>query len=261
MNVDFYLDIDTPIHRLDGRTKILLFLFSFFSLVIFQDPRFILPIVLLILLINILARALVNIWRIRIMLTILTITSIVMWNVFASGETHLFWFVDLESLLYSLSRTMLILFMIISGMNLLSTTRNEELVLAMIKLGMPYRVGFAISTSLRMVPTISGSLYTISQAQRSRGLDLESGSIFERIRKYIPLLIPVFISTIRSTNVFGMALESKGFGAREDRTFYLQMDMGKNDYFVLAMGAVVLLTSLYLKLVLGYGSIQGLTLF
>lgn len=260
MNIDFYIDIDTPIHRLDGRTKILLFLFSFLALVLFEDPAYILPITLLILLQNFLARAWVNIWRIRILLTLLTVTSLIMWNVFASGETHLFWFVDLESLLYSIARTMLILFMIISGMNLLSTTRNEELVLGMIKLGLPYRVGFAISTSLRMVPTISQSIYTISQAQRSRGLDLESGNVLERIRKYVPLLIPVFISTIRGTNVFGMALESKGFGARDDRTFFLNMTMARRDYIMLAFSIAVVIFSLVINFQ-GYGDIAGLTKF
>jgi energy-coupling factor transport system permease protein len=260
MNIDFYLDIDTVIHRLDGRTKILLFLFSFIALVLFEDPLFILPIVLLILLENILAHAWVNLWRIRFLLLILTVTSIIMWNLFASGETHLFWFVDLESLKYSLARTMVMLFMIISGMNLLSTTRNEELVLGMIKLGMPYRVGFAISTALRMVPTISSSIYTISQAQRSRGLDLEGGNILERIRKYIPLLIPVFISTIRGTNVFGMALESKGFGARDDRTFYLHMEMAQRDYITLAFSIIVVIFCLYINF-LDYGNIAGLTKF
>jgi len=260
MNIDFYIDTDTVIHRLDGRTKILLFIFSFVALVLFEDPLFILPVALLILLENTLARAWVNIWRIRFLLLILSVSGVIMWNLFASGETHLFWFVDLESLQYSLARTMVILLMIISGMNLLSTTRNEELVLAMIKLGLPYRVGFAISTSLRMVPTISSSIYTISQAQRSRGLDLESGNILERIKKYVPLLIPVFISTIRSTNVFGMALESKGFGARDDRTFYLKMDMATRDYVTLTFTVAVVVFCLYINF-LDYGNIAGLTKF
>ncbi|MBU1682372.1 energy-coupling factor transporter transmembrane protein EcfT, partial [Patescibacteria group bacterium] len=112
MNIDFYIDIDTVIHRLDGRTKILLFVFSFVALVLFENPLFILPIALLILLESTLARAWVNIWRIRSLLLILTFSSVIMWNVFASGETHLFWFVDLESLEYSLARTMVMLWMI-----------------------------------------------------------------------------------------------------------------------------------------------------
>lgn len=260
MNIDFYLDLDTVIHRLDGRTKIFLFLASFLALVLFENPLFILPIAFLILLQNFLARAWVNIWRIRYLLFILTLTSVIMWNVFASGETNMFWFFDLESFLYSLSRTMLILLMIISGLNLISTTRNEELVLAMIKLGLPYRVGFAISTSLRMVPTIASSIHTISQAQRSRGLDLESGSILDRLRKFVPILIPVFISTIRDTNMFGMALESKGFGAKDERSFYLEMSQDRTDYFILAFCVLVVGICFYLRFA-GFGKIEGLTKF
>jgi len=191
---------------------------------------------------------------------LLTIAIILMWNFFASGETHLFLFFDLESLLFSLTRTMLILLMILCGVNLISTTRNEELVLGMIGLGLPYRVGFTISTALRLVPTIASSIYTISQAQRSRGLDLESGSILQRMKKYVPLLIPVFISTIRNTNTFGMALESKGFGAKKDRTFYLKLEMGNLDYFILAFGAFFSVVSIILD-IRGFGDITGLTRF
>jgi energy-coupling factor transport system permease protein len=110
------------------------------------------------------------------------------------------------------------------------------------------------------VPTIAASIYTISQAQRSRGLDLESGNIFERIKKYLPLLIPVFISTIRNTNVFGMALESKGFGARKDRTFYLQLNMRSTDYILLAASILFCAVAIYYN-ILGYGDIPGLTRF
>jgi energy-coupling factor transport system permease protein len=194
------------------------------------------------------------------LLIVLFISSVLMWNIFASGETDLFWFFDLESLLYSIARTMLIMLMILSGVNLISTTRNEELVLGMIRLGLPYRVGFTISTALRLVPTIASSIYTISQAQRSRGLDIESGNLFQRLKKYLPLLIPVFISTIRNTNVFGMALESKGFGARKDRTFYLTLHLHNLDYLVIGCGLVFSVLSVTLD-ILGYGSIPGLSRF
>ena len=145
-------------------------------------------------------------------------------------------------------------------MILISSTRNEELVNGMIKLGMPYRVGFSISTALRLVPTIAASTQTISQAQRSRGLDLDSGNIKERISKFLPLLVPVFISSIRSTNIFGMALESKGFGAREKRTYYLKLEMRKVDYIILAFSILFVIVSVVLA-IMGYGKIEGLTRF
>jgi len=260
METELYLDYNTVIHRLDPRTKLILFLYAFIGLVLYEHPLWMLPIALLILLQTALARAWINLWRLRYLLLLLTTWSLVLWNLFVGGDTPLFLFVSKESLLYSIARTMLVLLMIIAGVNLISTTRNEELVLGLIKFGLPYRVGFALSTSLRLVPTTADSLQTIAQAQRSRGLDLESGNVIERLRKWLPLLIPVFITTIRSTNIFGMALESKGFGARPQRTFYLQTKMHTLDWILLIVGGIITLVALYLNF-RGYGSIPGLHRF
>ncbi|MFP4346264.1 MAG: energy-coupling factor transporter transmembrane component T family protein [Anaerolineales bacterium] len=260
MDAEIYLDRDTFVHRLDPRTKLFLVLAFFVLLLYFEEPLWVLPFSILVLAWGAAARVLVNLRRIRYILVVLTLSSLLMWTLFSSGETDLFWILDVEAVKYAVSRTLVMLSLITTGMVLLSTTRNEELIIGMIKLGLPYRVGFAISTALRLVPTIASSTQTIAQAQRSRGLDLDSGNLLERLRKYVPLLIPVFVSTIRGTNTFGMALEAKGFGAREDRTFYLEPHLGRRDYLV--MGGLVLLFAVatYFK-VAGYGVIEGLIRF
>lgn len=260
MTSEIYLDLNTFMHRLDARTKLLLFILFFFAIIQFENPLWMLPVASLVFIQLVISRALVNLMRIRHVLVVMSISSVIIWNVFASGKTPLFWFIEYESLLWSLNRLLLVLQFITLGMVLISTTRNEELVMGMIRLGLPYRVGFAISTALRLVPTIAASAVTIGQAQRSRGLDIESGNILERVRKFLPLLIPVFISAIRSTNLFGMALESRGFGAQPKRTYFLQMKMKMADYLVLAFVLVFTLASIYLNL-LGYGSIPGLIRF
>ncbi len=260
MDSEIYLDNNSFIHRLDPRVKIIIFLLTFVAILLFENPLWMLPIMVLILIQLFVSGAVKNLRRIRYILIVLTVSSLILWNLFSTGETQLFWRISLESMLFAIARTMLMVLMISTGMILISSTRNEELINGMIKLGMPYRVGFAISTALRLVPTIASSTVTISQAQRSRGLDLESGSIFERIKKFLPLLVPVFISTIRSTNIFGMALESKGFGAREDRTFYLEFTMGTADYIVLTLSILFVLASIYFA-ISGYGRIDGLIRF
>ena len=260
MDSEIYLDRDTFIHRLDPRTKLFMMLTAFVVLLYFQDPLWVLPLSALIVVWGYLARSLVNLKRIRYILIVLTVSSLVMWTLFSGGETPWFWIFEVEAVKYSIARTLVMVSLITTGMILLSTTRNEELVIGMIKVGLPYRVGFAISTSLRLVPTIASSTQTIAQAQRSRGLDLDSGNLLERLRKYIPLLIPVFISTIRSTNTFGMALEAKGFGAREDRTFYLEPHLERSDYLVMAGVALFFIVVTYLKIA-GYGMIDGLIRF
>jgi energy-coupling factor transport system permease protein len=260
MDAEIYIDNNSFIHRLDPRVKIIVFLLTFVAILLFQNPLWMLPITILIIVQMIISGAYVNMRRIRYILIVLTVSSMVFWNLFSTGETQLFWRISVESMSFAIARTLLMILMISAGMILITTTRNEELVNGMIRLGMPYRVGFAISTALRLVPTIVSSTITISQAQRSRGLDLESGNLIQRIKKFLPLLVPVFLSTIRSTNIFGMALESKGFGAKEERTFYLVFEMDNADYAVLIFTIVFMLVSIYFA-ILGYGQIEGLVRF
>ncbi len=260
MDSEIYLDRDTVIHRLDPRTKIFMLMTAFVLLLYFYDPLWVLPLSLLVLIWGRVARSLVNLKRIRYILVVLTVSSLIMWTLFSGGETQLFWIFEVEAVKYSIARTLVMLSLITSGMVFLSTTRSEEMVTGMIRLGLPYRVGFAISTALRLVPTIVGSTQTIAQAQRSRGLDLDSGNVFERLQKYIPLLIPVFISTIRSTNTFGMALEAKGFGAEKERTFYLEPEFKRNDYIMMVCLVVLFGVVTYFKIA-GYGMIDGLIRF
>lgn len=260
MDAEIYIDNNSFIHGLDPRVKIILFLLTFVAILLFENPLWMLPITVLIVIQLIVSGALVNLRRIRYILIVLTVSSMILWNLFSTGETQLFWRFSVESMTFAIARTMLMILMISTGMILITSTRNEELVNGMIRLGMPYRVGFAISTALRLVPTIVSSTVTISQAQRSRGLDLESGNLLERLKKFMPLLVPVFISTIRSTNIFGMALESKGFGASDKRTFYLVFEMKKADYIVLVFAIVFMLVSIYFA-IMGYGKIEGLIRF
>jgi energy-coupling factor transport system permease protein len=260
MDSEIYIDNNSFIHRLDPRTKITIFLLTFVAILLYENPLWMLPVAFLVILQLVVSGSARNLLRIRYVLIVLSVSSLVLWNLFSKGVTPLFWFLKVESFSFAIARTLLMVLMICTGMILISTTRNEELVLGMIRMGMPYRVGFAISTALRLVPTIATSAETISQAQRSRGLDLDSGNVVERLRKFLPLLVPVFISTIRNTNIFGMALESKGFGAREKRTFYLKLQMHTADYLVLAFSVVFMVISVYLRLA-GYGMIQGLTRF
>jgi energy-coupling factor transport system permease protein len=260
MDQEIYLDRNSLFHRLDPRTKIFILLTVFVVVLYFEHPLWVLPTTILILLQGYFSKTLVNLKRIRPILIILTISSLILWTLFSRGKTHLFGPITVEALLYSFDRILVMTSLIIAGMVFLSTTRTEEFVLGMIRLGLPYRVGFAISTALRMVPTIFSSVSIIGQAQRSRGLDLDGGGLLDRLRKYLPLLVPVFVSTIRGTNVFGMALESKGFGARPKRTFFLNPQYGTADFIVIAFLVILFVVTTYFKIA-GYGRIPGLTRF
>jgi energy-coupling factor transport system permease protein len=91
-----------------------------------------------------------------------------------------------------------------------------------------------------MVPTIIGTAITVTEAQRSRGLDTESGGPLARLRTYIPLLVPIFLHTLRNTDQLAKALEARGFGARRARTSLLAIGFHARDAAALLLGSAVL---------------------
>ncbi len=256
MDPFLYLDRDTWVHRLDPRTKMLLLIGAFVLAFLFVNPLYGLVVLAMVLAFGYAAKSLVNLKRIWFILLMIAVMTVILWTLFGSGETPLFWLVEREALLYGIGAALRIDIMIVAGMIFLSTTRNEEIATGLVKLGIPYRFAFAVSTALRLVPTIAATGATIGQAQRSRGLDLESGNLIQRIRKNTPLLIPVFVSTIRSTNVFSMALESKGFGASPQRTYFLKIELTRRDVLVLVSFAALLVAALALRFA-GYGGVEG----
>ncbi|MDQ5854227.1 MAG: energy-coupling factor transporter transmembrane protein EcfT, partial [Chloroflexota bacterium] len=127
-----------------------------------------------------------------------------------------------------------------------------------IRMGVPYRIAFAFSAALRMVPTLVDSMTTIMQAQRARGVDLEIGTVFARIRAHLPLVVPVFISVLRSARHLAMALEAKGFGAQRERTYLLELRMRPIDWAVSGL-AVVGMGAAIAVLVFDLARLGGLT--
>jgi len=193
-------------------------------------------------------KVLSNLKRIRIILLMVMLMSVVIWSLTRGGDTKLLGPITLEGLIYGITVGLKSSTMIVSGMIFLSSTKIEEISLGLVRLNLPYRGAFAFATAIRLVPTIVGTSYTITQAQKSRGLDLDSGSLLEKIKKYIPLMIPTFISVIRGTNVFSMALESKGFGYDSERSNYMEISFGKSDYALIIMTLLVVIFAVYAKI-------------
>jgi energy-coupling factor transport system permease protein len=248
MNLFLYLDADSPVHRLDPRTKLLLLLESFVAAVLFVKPGPLLALLLVLLLYGAVGRALGNLRRIWLLLLSIAAFSTASWAVFGGGSTPLVWRVTVESLTFGLAAAVKIDSMIIAGLIFLSTTRTEEMVLGLIRLRVPFQAAFAFSLAVRMVPTIIGTAVTVAEAQRSRGLDTEGGGPLRRFKSYVPLLVPIFLTTLRYTDQLARALESRGFGARQQRTSLLEIGFHPRDAVALALGALALAAFVALRL-------------
>ena len=240
MNLFLYLDKDSPVHRLDPRTKLFLMFMSFVAAVLFSAPGPLLLLFGLLLVYGAAGRALANLRRVWGLLLSIAAVSILSWSVFAGGTTPLVWRVTVESLTYGVGAALKIVGMIMAGLVFLSTTKTEEIVLGLIRLRVPFQAAFAFSLAIRMVPTIIGTAVTVTEAQRSRGLDTESGGPLQRLKTYIPLLVPIFLHTLRNTDQLAKALESRGFGARHERTSLLTIGFAARDVVALTIGTLFL---------------------
>ncbi len=259
MDLFLYLDRDTWVHRLDPRTKIIGSLMGFAFCLCFNHPLYMAAIVMGIFLIALSARALPNFWKFRFILILLFFFSAGLWPFFVSGQTPLWswgpFTATRESLLYGIAMGLRLAAFVAIGLIFLSSTRMEELTHGLFRMGLPYPVAFALSTAFRLVPTFAGAGATIIQAQVSRGLDLSSGNLFSRARKFIPLAVPLVIYAIRHTNLLAMALESKGFDPQSKRTFYYDPHMRRTDYGVLAFLILFLVLLIYLRVGCHLGAI------
>ena len=80
-----------------------------------------------------------------------------------------------------------------------------------------------MSIALRFIPTLMDELDKIILAQKSRGSELSSGGLMTRIKAFIPLMIPLFISAFQRAEELAIAMEVRGYDANVNRTSYRKL--------------------------------------
>jgi len=120
----------------------------------------------------------------------------------------------------------------------MATTSPTEITNAIEKsLGFLQKVGIPISTfalvlsiSLRFIPTILEETNRIINAQVSRGSDFNEGNLAQKVRKFIPILIPLFIATLKRADELATAMEVRGYSTTGIRSKYKVLKYNNLDY-------------------------------
>jgi energy-coupling factor transport system permease protein len=102
------------------------------------------------------------------------------------------------------------------------TTRPADLAEALMQRGLSPRMGYVFQSALQVVPQTLELAGRIQDAQRARGLETE-GRLHRRARAYLPLLLPVVLSSLVATQERAMALEVRGFGLPVPRVSRFQL--------------------------------------
>lgn len=127
------------------------------------------------------------------------------------------------------------------------TTTPEELGMTLTKLRVPYTYTFAFISAIRFTPVLAEELQTIMDAQRARGLELDKGGPLAKIRKYIPILVPLIVNVLRRSYELAEAMEVKCFGASKKRTFLKELKMTPKDFAAMVVVTISLGFAIYLR--------------
>lgn len=99
------------------------------------------------------------------------------------------------------------------------TTDPNGVVLGLVRMGVPYRVAFLVSTTFRFVPLLLEEFGAIKDAQRLRGIDVDSFGIVRKLTAMGRMLVPLIVICLNKAQQMEIALQAKGFSDVPGRTY------------------------------------------
>ncbi len=250
-----YYPVDSWVHRLDPRTKILLtiaVIVAVFMVKTLMGYGLILGFMYLVSrLSNIPFKMLMKGVKPLRFILILTFLLNLFFN---TGATMLiewgFLKISYEGLSQALHYSLRLIFLVL-GTSLMTLTTSpialsdgiEMLLSPLKKLHFPaHELAMMMSIALRFIPTLMEEADKIMKAQMARGADFESGNLLARAKAMVPLLVPLFVSAFRRAGDLAMAMESRCYHGGENRTRLRVLKITKNDWVAAAgMAALILL--------------------
>ena len=91
-----------------------------------------------------------------------------------------------------------------------------------------HEIGLMLSMSLRFVPTLMDDTTRIMNAQKARGVDFGEGNIVQKVKAMIPILIPLFATSLKRADSLAIAMEARGYQGK-GRSQYRQLKWTRKD--------------------------------
>lgn len=249
-----YINTGSPLHALNGITKFILFMAWVTMVLITFDIRIISVMILI-------GLGLLKLSRVPFIsyktlmtgtATVLMMNAVFMFLIapqqgteYIGSETVLLaaghYSLTSETLFYLLAVTMKYFSMFPIALVFVFTTHPTEFSASLNKLGVPYRIAYAVSLTLRYLPEVTKDFINIMHAQQARGVDIsKKASVLTRIKNVAKILGPLIFSSLDRADVISNAMTLRGFGRNPRRTWYSLKPLTAVDYATLAIIAIVL---------------------
>ena len=252
--LSFFVKRDSPIHRLNPMTKVVLALAL--VLIAFSSPWYWTPqaiFLLAIIPLTLIARVAKEYWSFFLKIILPTVSFLfVMQALFLPGESRIIFDIfGLEvtelSAQLALRNATRIAVMVSSFTILLLTTHPSELMSDLTRRGLPGQFAYVIIASLQIIPQMQAKAQTIISAQRSRGLDTQS-SFFRRLGAIVPLVGPLVFGSLVEVEERAIAIEARGFTSTRVKTSLYEIPDPSPERVIRWILIALVLVSITLKL-------------
>ena len=256
-----YFPGDSVVHKLDARFKILIT--AVFIVMLFSAKNFIsLGVALLFFVMAFAASKLspkLMLKSLKPIIPVIVITSVL--NIFfIEGITLVKIYTlritdkGLETSAFMIIR----LIALICGSSLLTYTTSpivltdaiEQILKPLAKIKFPaHELAMMMTIALRFIPTLIEETDKIMAAQKARGAELDSGSLTQRAKALVPILIPLFVSSFRRAEELALAMECRCYNGGEGRTRLRQLRSAPRDYIALGVTLVFLAAAIAVSII------------
>jgi energy-coupling factor transport system permease protein len=238
---------ESAVHRLDPRTKIVLTIAYMVALFCAGNAAALLFTCAFMVLVTAVSRVPLKLVfkGIKPIIPIIIITAVI--NAFYIDGTAIFQFyfmkMTYEGVRLAVFVSVRLVFLIVGTSMMTYTTSPialsdglEELLSPLKRIKLPvHELSMMMSIALRFIPTLIEETDKIMSAQKARGADFETGSLMQRIRALLPILIPLFVSAFRRAEELALAMDCRCYRGGEGRTRLRRLKMQGGDYGAIAV--------------------------
>ena len=257
-----YMPGNTIVHRLDPRTKILLTIVYIAMIFCVSSPVwYVIPLIFVALCAKLSGITFQQLLKAIKPLRFLLIITFVLNLFFSAGETVLvelgFIKITKEGVMTAVHFSMRLIFLV-AGTSILTLTTSpialtdaiERLLNPLKKIHVPvHEFAMMMTIALRFIPTIIEETEKIMSAQKARGADFTNGSISQRAKALIPVLIPLFVSAFRRAGELATAMTCRCYRGGQGRTRLKVLKTTYRDYIAVAVvvlfGASIILINIF----------------
>ena len=255
-----YIERQSPIHQLTGVTKLICFMIWSSIAMLTYDTRVLVFLFLFSICVFIVSKVKLEevAFVLLFILLFLMINNLAIYvfspqeGVKIYGTSHVLfeiggrYSITLEQLFYQLNVTLKYFTVIPAAILFIVTTNPSEFAASLNRIGVSYRISYAVALALRYIPDIQRDFRNISLSQQARGIDMSrKEKLPKRIKNAASIIIPLILSSLDKIEIISNAMELRGFGKNKKRSWYRARPFQKIDVFTIILFVLILLISLY----------------